>query len=155
MIRPMPPPKKGSNKREVLSGLPRSRPQRPSARREKARAAAKPKAAGAASAAAKSGAKGAAATPAAARSRAKGAAAKPKAAASRPKAGATRPKVPRGQSHVPPAGYASADARDAAGPPSGTELISTAVQAAGELVEIGATLGRQALKSALSRLPRP
>jgi hypothetical protein len=135
MMCPMPPPKKGSDNRDVLSSLPRSRPQRPSARREQARAAAQPKVAAAN-----------------AKPAAKRAPAKPKSTAPAAK---TTPKVPRHQSDVPPAGYATAKSADAGGPPSGAELISTAVQAAGELVQIGATLGSQALKSALSRLPRP
>ena len=41
------------------------------------------------------------------------------------------------------------------GPPSGTELLGTVVQAAGELAEIGLTLGAQAVKNAVKRLPRP
>ena len=40
-------------------------------------------------------------------------------------------------------------------PPSGTELVTTAVQATGELAKIGLTLGGQALKRAASRLPKP
>lgn len=41
------------------------------------------------------------------------------------------------------------------GPPSGTEIVTTAVQAAGELAQIGVTVGAQALRRAASRLPRP
>jgi hypothetical protein len=33
--------------------------------------------------------------------------------------------------------------------------VETAIQAAGELAQIGITVGSQALRSALSRLPRP
>jgi len=40
-------------------------------------------------------------------------------------------------------------------PPSGTELVTTAVQATGELAKIGITLGGQALKRAVDRLPKP
>jgi hypothetical protein len=40
-------------------------------------------------------------------------------------------------------------------PPSGTEIVSTAVQAAAELVEIGLSAGARAVRNALSRLPRP
>jgi len=40
-------------------------------------------------------------------------------------------------------------------PPSGTELVTTAIQAAGELAQIGLAAGGRALKSALGRLPRP
>jgi hypothetical protein len=34
-------------------------------------------------------------------------------------------------------------------------MVGTAVQAAGEIAQIGATLWSQALRSAISRLPRP
>ena len=37
----------------------------------------------------------------------------------------------------------------AGGTPSGVELVGTAIQAAGELAQIGAAIGKQALKSAL------
>ena len=40
-------------------------------------------------------------------------------------------------------------------PPKGTELVTTAVQATGELAKIGLTLGGQALKRAVDRLPKP
>ena len=43
----------------------------------------------------------------------------------------------------------------AAEPPKGTELVTTAVQATGELAKIGLTLGSQALKRAARRLPKP
>ncbi len=38
--------------------------------------------------------------------------------------------------------------------PHGTELVSTAIQAAGELAQIGLTVGGQVLKRAVDRLPR-
>ena len=41
-----------------------------------------------------------------------------------------------------------------AAPPKGTELVTTAVQAAGELAQIGFTLGGQVVKRAVKRLPR-
>ncbi|MGI8595317.1 MAG: hypothetical protein ACR2ML_13325 [Solirubrobacteraceae bacterium] len=41
------------------------------------------------------------------------------------------------------------------GPSSGTELVGTVVQAAGELAQIGLTLGTQAVKNAVKRLPKP
>jgi hypothetical protein len=41
------------------------------------------------------------------------------------------------------------------GPPRGTELVTTAIQAAGELAQIGLTAGGQALKRAVDRIPRP
>jgi hypothetical protein len=39
--------------------------------------------------------------------------------------------------------------------PHGADLLTTAVQAAGELAQIGLAAGGRALKSALERLPRP
>src|SRR4051794_34495733 len=42
-----------------------------------------------------------------------------------------------------------------AAPPSGTELVTTAVQAAGELAQIGIKLSGRALKRAVDRLPKP
>jgi hypothetical protein len=41
------------------------------------------------------------------------------------------------------------------GPPKGTELVTTAIQATGELARIGLTVGGQVLKRAVDRLPRP
>jgi hypothetical protein len=40
-------------------------------------------------------------------------------------------------------------------PPKGAELVTTAIQAAGELAQIGFTVGGQVLKRAMDRLPRP
>ena len=40
------------------------------------------------------------------------------------------------------------------GRPTGVELVTTAVQAAGELAQIGLTIGGQILKRATERLPR-
>src|SRR3954454_15619610 len=42
-----------------------------------------------------------------------------------------------------------------AAPPSGPELVTTAVQAAGELAQIGLKLSGRALKRAVDRLPKP
>jgi hypothetical protein len=39
--------------------------------------------------------------------------------------------------------------------PSGTELVSTVVQAAGELAQVGLSIGGQVLKRAVERLPKP
>lgn len=41
------------------------------------------------------------------------------------------------------------------GHPTGTELVTTAIQATGELARIGLTVGGQVLKRAVDRLPRP
>jgi hypothetical protein len=39
--------------------------------------------------------------------------------------------------------------------PRGTELVTTTIRAAGELAQIGLTLGGHALKRAVDRFPRP
>jgi hypothetical protein len=39
--------------------------------------------------------------------------------------------------------------------PEGLELVGTAIQAAGELAQLGLVLGTKALRGAVSRLPRP
>jgi hypothetical protein len=101
--------------REVLSSLPRTRPERRSGKR-------------------------APRTPAGA-STAKNVA-KPKTAKSGAKAKAAAPKA------IPPAGYAVPTTSSPVNT-SGTELIGTAIQAVGEL----ANLGSKALRGALSRLP--
>ena len=41
------------------------------------------------------------------------------------------------------------------GRPSGVELVTTAVQAAGELTQIGLTIGGRIVKRAVDRLPKP
>jgi hypothetical protein len=146
-----PSPNGSDREQDVFGSLPRSRPQRRSAKRDRP---ARPAAAD---------------TPAEARAqtKAKGNDAKPKAAAgkadttarARPKAAKPKPKAPRARSKpaaaakVPPAGYAT-PRPDGEGP-HGTDAVTTAVQAAGELAQIGLTVGAQALRSALRRLPRP
>ena len=107
--------------REVLSSLPRTRPERRSAKR-----------ATRGSAAAK-------------------AAAKPK---PRPKAkAAPRPK-PAPPRRVPPAGYAVPKTGSPVSSGS-TELVGGAIQAIGELANLGVALGARALRDALTRLPKP
>lgn len=129
-----------SGDQDVFGSLPSSRPQRRSAKRASASAAkaktttAKPKAT-TAKAAAKPKPK---------------AAAKPKAKA---KAEAAQRPQPKPRSTVPPAGYATPRADEV---PSGRgDLLGTAVQAAGEIAQIGVAAGTRALSSALKRLPRP
>jgi hypothetical protein len=39
--------------------------------------------------------------------------------------------------------------------PRGTELVTTTIQAVGELAQIGLTVGGRALKRAVDRLPKP
>jgi hypothetical protein len=134
-------PSGGDGDRDVFGSLPNARPQRRSAKRDRPGAKAKP--AAPASAKAKAPAAKARSKPAAAKAKAK---AKPRAAA---KAGATA-----GASQIPPAGYATPRPDDD-GVPRGADLVTTAVQAAGELAQIGIAAGGRALKSAFERLPRP
>ena len=85
----------------------------------------------------------------------KPAATKPKAKAAKPaKVRPTKRVVPQakpGPTRVPPP---EPETRPS-GPPRGTEIVTTAVQAAGELAQIGATVGSQLLKRAARRIPRP
>jgi hypothetical protein len=41
------------------------------------------------------------------------------------------------------------------GGPTGTELVTTTIRAAGELAQIGLTVGGQVLKRTIDRFPRP
>jgi hypothetical protein len=84
------------------------------------------------------------------RAKASPAAEKPRpAAAARP-----RPATPeRPRPVAPPPPPPSPTARR--GPPRGTELVTTAIQAAGELAQIGLTAGGRAVKRAVDRIPRP
>jgi hypothetical protein len=162
--------------REVLTSLPRTRPTRRSAKRggppaqdgppaspaaepaparrapakapaantKKAATTAKPKAAGTSASRAK-------ARPAAKPRTATTAKATSKAKANTTAAEASKTATPP---PPPPAGWASAKEQPTL--PSGpAELLGTAVQAVGELAQIGLTFGGQALKQALSRLNRP
>jgi hypothetical protein len=105
--------------REVLSSLPRTRPERRSAKRDAPKVVkAKP------------------------RPKAK---AKPEA---KPGPQAAPPR------QVPPAGYAVPKTGSPVGS-GGTELVGTAVQAIGELANLGVSLGSRALREALGRLPKP
>jgi Meckel syndrome type 1 protein len=142
--------------RDVLSSLPRTRPQRRSAKRGPAKrpAAAENGAASAAAAkaaprtAAKAAPKKAAATPARARKPAAKPAAKPAGRA------AATPGVRSVPGRIPAAGFAPPRDAGERSTPSGVELVGTAIQAAGELAQIGIAVGGQALKSALGRLGR-
>jgi hypothetical protein len=111
--------------RDVLSSLPRTRPERRSAKRE-ARSPVD-----------------AAARPAAPKAKPKPARAK---ARSAPKAAPQR--------DIPPAGYAVPKHSSPVGG-GGADLASTAVHALGELAQMGASLGGRAVRDALRRLPRP
>jgi hypothetical protein len=115
--------------REVLTSLPRTRPVRRSDKRAKApRKASTPKTQ------------------------------PPKATADSagtlPKATADGATTPRRK--IPPAGYAAPTSQAPEDPVSASaELVATAIQAAGELTQIGYAVGRQTLRSMLDRLPRP
>jgi hypothetical protein len=130
--------------RDVLTSLPRTRPTRRSAKR--AGTAATEPAATPEKAAAKTPAKTAANAPA--KPKAKAPAAKKAAAAK----AAPQPAAPSSPP-PPPAGWATP--RQPSGERGGGDLIGTAVQAVGELAQIGLTYGGQALRQALSRLPKP
>ena len=137
---------KGKPSKSVMGNLPSTRPQRMARRRDGdpvSRAAAKPTRA----------------TPKAVGKPATPAKPKPKAKATQaaePKA-APKPRAVRSGSPSLAAKKKSKSPRrePAPSPPSGTELVTTAVQATGELAKIGLTLGGQALKRAASRLPKP
>jgi hypothetical protein len=85
-------------------------------------------------------------------------AAQPKAAkTSAPKAAEAKAAKLRKPAPAPPAGWQvpDQDGRRQGGPPSGTDIVTTAVQAAGELAQLGVTIGGQLLKRAAGRIPRP
>jgi hypothetical protein len=127
----------GDGERDVFGSLPNARPQRRSAKRDRSGGTAKAKA----TAAKPKSAKPTAVRPAAAKQ-------KPRTTA-KANPGAAAP-----ASKIPPAGYATPRPDDD-GVPRGADLVTTAVQAAGELAHIGLAAGGRALKSALERLPRP
>lgn len=133
-------------KPDVLTSLPRTRPQRRSAKRDAPKKAAPP---------AKARATPAKTAPAAGK-----AAPKPRATAkpgSKPKAkpqAKAKPRMKAVPPPIPPAGFAPPRDTQERPAPSGVELVGTAIQAAGELAQIGAAVGKQALQSALGRLRR-
>lgn len=129
---------------DVMSSLPRTRPQRPSRRRESGRAGdTRAKAKPTPRAAAK------AAPTKASRARAKPSAKASRAASARPKPQGVRP------SAATQAAGSKPPPKRPPSPPSGTDLVGTAVQAAGELAQLGLTLGTRALRDAVKRIPRP
>jgi hypothetical protein len=85
-----------------------------------------------------------------------GKATKQKAAPARPRPPATAARRARPATAatpaVPPAGYATPRTER---PEHHHGLVGTAVQAVGEVAELGLAVGAQALKGALGRLPRP
>jgi outer membrane biosynthesis protein TonB len=104
---------------DVLSSLPRTRPQRRSAKRDAPKPKPKPTAT-----------------------------AKPR---PKPK---TQPKKKAPARTIPPAGFAPPADAHTRPTPSAAEIVGTAVQAAGELAQIGLAIGGQALRSALRRSRR-
>jgi hypothetical protein len=169
-----------ATERDVMSALPRTRPQRRSARRPPAAApadaqaeavppavkrsgGAKPRSSGRAAGAGAKRSGGAKPRAAAKRRATAGAAAKPRpaaqakaAAAPKAPAAASAPAARTGRARqaeeIPASGYAT---EPSGGRPGTGELVTTAFQAVGELAQIGVTVGGQALRSVLSRLPRP
>jgi hypothetical protein len=150
--------------RSVLGSLPSTRPSRLGRHREEiapaSAAAAKTVAASGAAVAKTPSGDGAAKTPTAARpAPSKRPTARPR-SAGRPEPvssvspGLERPGGVRHAEAVPPRPAPPAAERRS-GPPSGTRLVATAVQAAGELAQIGFTVGGQILKRTVDRLPRP
>jgi hypothetical protein len=159
----------------VLSNLPRTRPQRSSARRTAARAAT-------AAAATTAGARASDPTPAASNGRSaastprKGAGSTAKRApaarsatktrgakaggakAGRQRAGASRTRAPRPTANAEPAprqGFEceSEHTSRAVHPPGGAELVASVAEILGELTKAGVATGERLLKDALSRLP--
>ena len=81
---------------------------------------------------------------------------KPKAAANpKPKAAASPKPKPAPARPAPPPPPPPRSERRPAGPPSGSELVTTAIQAVGEIAQIGVTVGGQVLRRAARRFPRP
>jgi hypothetical protein len=141
--------------RDVFGSLPNARPQRRSAKRDRAAATAKASTPPAAKRKPRAAAKAAPAAKAGPAAKPRPTAAKPRAAAAKPRAaGAAKGRPAPAPSQIPPAGYATPRADDD-GVPRGADLVTTAVMAAGELAQIGLAAGGRALKSALGRLPRP
>jgi hypothetical protein len=148
-------PDRKDSDREVLTSLPRTRPVRRSAKRGErpngaSAATSKPKQRAADGA---KGRKPAAKPRATAQPKATARAARPAASAGARATGQGSRSAPRRK--VPPAGYATPSNADGDQHSPSADLIGTAVQAAGELAQIGFAVGRQALQSMLERLPKP
>ena len=156
---------KAKPSKSVMGNLPSTRPTRMARRRDgepvsgNGETEAKPRT----KTAAKTAKKPTRATPKAVGKPAAKAAPKAKATASKPKAGATKaasgskPRAVRSGSPSLDAAKKKPRARRAPvpEPPKGAELVTTAVQATGELAKIGLTLGSQAIKRAARKLPKP
>jgi hypothetical protein len=148
---------KAKPSKSVMGNLPSTRPTRMARRRDgepvsgaaEAKAPARPKAAP------KRAAKPTRATPKAVGK--PGAKAKPKPKPAAKAGGGSKPRAVRSGSPSLDAAKKPRPPRKlpAPEPPKGAELVTTAVQATGELAKIGLTLGSQALKRAARRLPKP
>jgi hypothetical protein len=152
---------KAKPSKSVMGNLPSTRPTRMARRRDgepvsgNGETEAKPRT--------KTAKKPTRATPKAVGKPAAKAAPKAKATASKAKTGATKaasgskPRAVRSGSPSLEAAKKKPRARRAPvpEPPKGAELVTTAVQATGELAKIGLTLGSQAIKRAARKLPKP
>jgi hypothetical protein len=126
----------------VLAGLPRTRPQRASARRVAARAA------GQRQASTRKAPVRAASPPA------KRATRSDQAPSHRTKQRKPAPNRRRTDERAPRQGFeAEVDSQGLVQPPGGTELLASAAELAGELARSGVTTGARLLKDFLSRLP--
>jgi hypothetical protein len=157
----------------VLTKLPRTRPQRSSARRAAARGATaapararKPangkraaKAPGAVAPAAEASANGAAAPDPSAKAKSRVRATRPAEATKRssaPRRAATRKSRPPAHEEAAPRQGFECDGETSGSsipPPGGAELVATAAEIVGELAKAGLSTGERLVKDVLSRLP--
>ena len=156
---------KRGGSRDVLASLPNTRPQRRSPKRDSsagpkraarppARAASARGAGGKDSAAQKTApAKTAAAKPRPAKSPAAKAAPAAKTAAPKTAAKTPAPKTAAPRPPVAAQGYHPLDSSPVQ-PPTGTEILASAVQAVGEAAQLGLTFGERLLRAATGRLPK-
>jgi hypothetical protein len=79
---------------------------------------------------------------------------KPKPAARRSKPRPVRAGAPALRESTERARTADPPPETTTTPPSGTELVTTAIQAAGELAQIGFAVGGQVLRRAVEKLPK-
>lgn len=138
------------NSGDVLSSLPSTRPQRRSPKRDGAKRP-KPPAKTASATSGRAANRGAAKAGAAN-------AAGPKAGASaksRPQATAPRRQGTGPRSTVAAQGYQSVSETKPVEPPTGAEILASAVQAAGDAARFGLTIGERLVRAAASRLPKP
>ena len=149
---------KAKPSKSVMGNLPSTRPTRMARRRDgdPVSGAGEAKTPARSKAAAKTARKPTRATPKAVGKPATKAAPKAKAAAGPKATSGSKPRAVRsGSPSLDVAKKPRARRAPAPQPPKGAELVTTAVQATGELAKIGLTLGSQALKRAARRLPKP